>query len=781
MVILPSQKSERTEEFWKGSIDYYIDQYSVNDEEFLEMIKLYNLVSGKLEQQTLNNTTEGPYSHVVNPYNYEGTDKNDKLRKRPARIRNYDIISPLIKVYLGELSRKPMNHQVIVKNADVENVYKEALNEAIEKSLTRQVINALGKNGVDTGMSFPEEDTQEVAAQFKDSYDDRRAIVGQEALDYLKLDLDLKDKYQIGAYDYFSVGRVFTFKEVYRNDINFKVVSPLHIKCIGLPLTGIVEDSEAAVMFNPLTVSEFIDRYRENLPENLLEILEGKRQTVNDEVQNMMSDTIISNGSKLNTQNKINTFVVQWKSLRKIKILTYIDEFGVESELEVDTSYKLNPENGDIKLTTEWINQTLQGVRADIGNEKYYVEKKPLEVDRSEINNISKSKLGFNGRVLIDRLGNIISEAKLLEPYQELVNILHYRAEALLAKSKDKITFIPYDILPDGWTMDKFLHYMDSMSIGFVDGGNEKTIQFLQYIKSIDLSLGNYYEGLYRIINEVKQEAWTLIGMNAPRYGDISGGDGKGVTEQAIFRSSIISTELFRKYFKFIEKDLQGLLDYSKVAWIEGKKGTFINSDGRVTFLNINGTDHLESDYGVFVTDSVDEENKAANLKNLLQPYIQNGGKMAAAAEIINTDNYHKIKSIAKKFDKLQQEFEQQQADAQNKSLERVAEMESADKEKMIDLEKYKADSSYKATVDAALIRINGGDDEKNESEEDSKIQEKIDKRYEEVVKAGIKREEILAKNTNNIRDNKTKVEVAQIAAQAKKMQQKETGTKSKK
>ena len=79
-----------------------------------------------------------------------------------------------------------------------------------------------------------------------------------------------------------------------------------------------------------------------------------------------------------------------------------------------------------------------------------------------------------------------------------------------------------------------------------------------------------------------------------------------GVTssQQAILQSSHITEDLFRKFERMEQRDFQALLEYSKEAWLTGKKSMYVMPDGTQDFLDIDSMQHMESNYGIFVSDA---------------------------------------------------------------------------------------------------------------------------------------------------------------------------------
>ena len=290
-----------------------------------------------------------------------------------------------------------------------------------------------------------------------------------------------------------------------------------------------------------------------------------------------------------------------------------------------------------------------------------------------------------------------------------LYNIYHYRFELTMARNKDKVMMMPMGLLPKEFGKDpitKFLYYMESTSVGFFDETKPNAGAVLSALKAIDMSLGKYAEEMIGLMRAIKEEWWDTLGLNRQRYGDVSASSGKGVTEQAVFRSAIITEEIFRRFDKFTEKDYQGLLDLSKAAWIEGKKGMYINSDGRRAFLDINGIDHLESDYAVFVKDNTKEADKLEAIRQLVHPYAQKGTvKPHMLAEIIDGDNFSKVKSLLSKADKIEADIIENSQEKERKNKLDVQHLKNENDAANRELEIFKTNMDYQKGVDVAMIQ----------------------------------------------------------------------------
>tara|TARA_R110000751_G_scaffold2568_2_gene13797 strand:- start:637 stop:1428 length:792 start_codon:yes stop_codon:yes gene_type:complete len=202
------------------------------------------------------------------------------------------------------------------------------------------------------------------------------------------------------------------------------------------------------------------------------------------------------------------------------------------------------------------------------------------------------------------------------------------------------------------------------------------------------------------------QEWEKLSGVNRQRQGQVGSYEGKGTSQQAIVQSSHITEDLFRKFNRLEQRDLQAMLDYSKEAWLTGKKSMYVMPDGTTDFLDINSMEHMESEYGVFLSDSGKDQDKLQQIKQLSQSMVQNGVPASTIAEMFDAENFSqiklKIKSAEKSMQELQQQQQQAQQEAQQMQLQQAQEqMERDDENKEKDRE---------VQIKVAMIHANDND-----------------------------------------------------------------------
>ena len=91
-------------------------------------------------------------------------------------------------------------------------------------------------------------------------------------------------------------------------------------------------------------------------------------------------------------------------------------------------------------------------------------------------------------------------------------------------------------------------------------------------------------------------------------------------------------------------------------------------SDGTVEFFNLDSLNHMESEYGLFVSNSGKDKDKLDLLKQLSQSMVQNGVPASTIAEMIDADSFSQIKEKIKDAEKTQNELQEAQSKAEQQT-----------------------------------------------------------------------------------------------------------------
>ena len=394
---------------------------------------------------------------------------------------------------------------------------------------------------------------------------------------------------------------------------------------------------------------------------------------------------------------------VYWKSRKKVGFLKYEDpETGAMEEMEVEEGYKISPELAETnaKIDWKWVNEVWEGTRID---GRFYINMNPCVNQRVSLDNPSTCKLPINGRKYSDRNSNNISLVSLGIPYQLNYNIYKYRLELAIARSKDIIAQFDINMIPKKWDMDKFMYYVEGTGIAWVDYNKEGIQLSPQHQSVLDMSIKTIEQYII-LLNSIMEEWEKLSGVNRQRQGQVGQYEGKASSQQAIVQSSHITEDIFKKFARLQQRDLQALLDYSKEAWLTGKKAMYMMPDGTAEFLDLDTMEHMESEYGIFVSNAGKDQDKLDAIRQLSQAMVQNGLPISAVAEMLDTDNFPKIKSNIKAAEKQMQALEQQQQQSQQQSQQQMEQAKLQQEQSKVENDNMNRDKDRQTQLEIAHI-----------------------------------------------------------------------------
>jgi len=741
---IPRQKlplSKKTKKWKEACVEAYIDlsnsgrsSGSTRKESLQSLYEYYNGV-----------IDEADYKYVLKPY---GKSRSNF----PSQMRNYPIIKPIVDLLLGEKSKRPLNFTVTVQNADAVSTKEQAKSDLIYQSFQKQFANELIKNGNFQGQEQDPELPKNIADQFEASYVDNRAIKGQQALNYIMHSQEVHDKFQKAWFHFLVAGEVYTHRGVRNNEPFYEVLNPIDVDYDLDPDLDFVEDGDWALTRKYIHASSVIDSFYEYLSDQQITELEEPRH--------MEADSYLlyadSSGKDPNAYRNrlIEVIQVYWKSRKRIGFLTFIDpETGAMEEKIVEDGFKLPNELRETgaKLEWKWVNEVWEGTRID---GRMYIKIHPVVNQRNSLDNMSTCKLPINGIRYSNINSSNISLVKLGIPYQLNYNIYKYRLELSIAKSKDTIAQFDINMIPKKWDMDKFMYYVEGSGIAWVDYNKEGIQLNPQHQTVMDLSIKTI-EQYITLLEAIMQEWEKLSGVNRQRQGQVGSYEGKATSQQAIVQSSHITEDLFRKFNRMEQRDLQSMVDYSKEAWLAGKKTMYVMPDGTTDFLDLNSLSHMESEYGIFLSDSGKEQDKLEAVKQLSQSMIQNGVPASTITEMFDSDSFTQIKHKIKLAEKTQQELEQQQQQAQQQMEQAKLEQQAKEAEN----ENMNKEKDRETQIKVAMIHARDNDTNAQlnlakgmreldikEREVDIKAQDHKDKAETNRTTATIKREETKSK-----------------------------------
>lgn len=642
------------------------------------------------------------YTYVTNPLG----STNKKFSQFPSRMRNFDILSPVYMLLMGEKRRRGLRYTVVARNSNIESQRAQLEADMTDKMLIQQLIAETvtfkKAQGEQIDVAQTEQITVEKIQKESQSLQDSVAIMGQNALDYIRDYTELDRKF-VECWSYWiCLGRTFSFREPWKDEVHHEPISPKELKYLAGSQIRFIEDAEAVVRRVIMPFTEVCDKFdevegfdkvRKALASRMnMGVTEGFRSA--GYTGNGMSEidpgkmafghmwsNLFGKGQTHSDTDGVAVEHVVWTSEIKVGKLKGINIYGEPYEEEVDHDFQAR--EGE-EIEWGWCKIKAHSYVID---DKYTIGGELLPHTLSEIDKPFSCKNPYNGRVFNLRHTNPVGIMQKGLAFQAKVNIIHYYIEKTMAKNMDKIVILPLGLIAEdrGHTMESTMYYSQSHGFLFVDETKKNFQAAMNGVKVLDADLSAHIDKLWQYLTLVKQEWKELVGVTPAREGQMANSnDGKALMENSVFRSSVMTEEWFAEFEEFEQRDLQYLMEISKYAFHKGKKAMFVNTDKSHILLDVDPELFCYSDYLTRVANSGKDLEDLERAKAQAQALAQNmGGKYTPLLKVIRSNN---ISLLISEMEKVETEFDaQQQAQAQQQqqvaaaiqdSKERVANMD---------------------------------------------------------------------------------------------------------
>lgn len=687
-------------EHTKSVMDHYISASTFVDEIINPKIR-----DVRLFYEAYNNRLPDTYfQYVTNPLN----SAKREYTNWPARLRPYSIIRPNIDLIEGEYERRPLSWTVKVHNQDAVNFMEEQQYQEILTQLQQQFINTLNSQGFDTGMEDQEiEPPAKIKAKYASNYKDQRALMGEAALDIIFDEQHLIEKFKRLFHDWMIAGEVYTYKGITGGRMRYEVVSPLDIDYDKSPDVEYLEDGQWATRRMYLTPADINDKFYKELTEDDIDLIEDENgHLVLRAIGTGMQHTIRDDRDL--RRSKVVVYHVVWKYMVKMGILTYTNELGELEQIEVPEVYKPDKERGE-SVEWFWVNQVWEGYR--ISNNIYFGIQ-PIPNQRNVVNNQSECKLPYNGKRFSDRHSQNVSPVELGLPYETLHRILHFNLEKTIAKSKGKIVVIPQGNIPktDGWDEEKFFYWAEATGFALINTNQPGADKSFNQYSTLDLGLYEHITSLIDLMEYVKREWDELLGITRQRKGNVQASDTVRGTQAAIAQSAVISEKVFSRFEDFVESELRGLLDVSKLAWIDGFSALHQGDDMRTAILQIDPAQYTEANFGVYISRSARDIQDLEMVRQQVQAFAQNGSTPSTIVDVIQAKSLAKLRTLLREAEAKSMEAAQSMKMNEQEGLERLEMIKGQFEELKGYLKERQINLTFDREEDLELLKQSGVD-----------------------------------------------------------------------
>lgn len=706
----------------------------------------YDLVSGTIHMDDL--------ATILNP----GGVIADYI---PKKIQHFPIMNSKLQVLIGEELKRPFDWRAVVTNmsaiSDIERVKKE------------QVLQELTETIEDDSLSMEDYDErlEELDEKFTYNYKDFREIMANEFIRHYSKKLNMPLIFNDGYIDALTVGEEGYDIDIVGGEPSIEKIDPLTMSAFRLGRSNKFEDADIIIFTEYWNPGRILDTYGDQLSkrdikylDNLPDYIMGgtssmgfadprqgfvRTDMLSDEYPTYNSTEVFGNANEFDdyynrapydSDGNVRVMRMRWKSMRKIqKVKKYDPETGEMYFTFYGENYVPDKNLGE---TSEelWINQAWEGALIGGNNHNFdehskdgsygiFIKPKPRLVQYNTIQDPSKCHLGVVGSIYNFNHGKPLSMVDIMKPYNYLYDVIHNRLEDALASSWGAIAELDLALIPEEWSVEKWLYFMkvnhiavrDSFNAGQTGPAAGKLAGSLNNNtqRIIADASGNYIQQLMNLAEWVKTEMGEVAGINRQREGQIANRETVGGVERATLQSSYITERYFAIHNDVKRRSIEAFVENGKIAYI-GKKLSFQYSlsDTSRKILEMDGNEFAENSYGIVVDSSSDVLNLDQKLEGLAQAALQTQrAELSDVMKIwINTNSLaEKIRILQnaerKRYQREQQaqqmqlEAQQQQAEAtiQSKQMELDAQagMNSENNETKILVAQIEADSKLQS------------------------------------------------------------------------------------
>lgn len=721
----PAQKlpmSKKTQAWKEACVDYVV---GAGDSGFGgngrsrsdEMQTYYDLYNSIYNEKDL--------KYVTNPFK-----QDDGF---PAMAQDYNIIKPYVDQLLGEETKRPFNFHPQrtsdIAASELQEKAKEMLMDYIQATIASKLSPEQAAR-YEQALATGEIQTPEAIAKYvQKDYKDIAETEAYHALQFLKRKLNLTHEFYKGWKDALIGGEEIYYIGVINGDPYVERVNPMYFDYEHSLDLEFIDDAAWCRRKMIMSATEIYDRFYDKMSERqlneLLELIDQRPGAGNNpEIRKTSIDYESIKLHKINsfTDNPfdIDHIVVYhccWKSFKKIGFVTLLNpETGEVEEFQVDEDYKVTGTEQSVEW--DWIIEVWEGYR--IGDDMY-IGIQPIEYQHISADNPNSQKLPYTGVVYNNTNSKPRSLVSMMKPLQYMYIVVWYRLELALSRDKGKVAVMDITQIPKSMNIDvnKWMHYLSALGVAFINPYDEgwdipgreggKPSQFNQ-LSSWDLTMSNVIAEYIQLMQKIEDMVAKLTGITPQRQGQIAASELVSNANTAVNMSYHITEPWFWNHNQVKRRVLTMLLNTSKAAWKDNKRYlNYILDDATRAFVQLSDNFFYE-DMDIFVDDSTKNQQYIDQLKQLLQPAMQNGASLLDIAEIITLDNMSMIKNRLEEIEQKRMEQMQQQQQAEQQAQQQMAEQQNQLKEEELmlkeaelDLEKYKVDQDrYKAEQDNA-------------------------------------------------------------------------------
>lgn len=764
LINLPPQQlpfSKKNKKWRKAHLDWADSKtffnYSLVRKSVIHKKINYDLLNGKLHMSDI--------ELVLNP-------DNIKAGFVPDRIQHYPIMNSKLNVLRGEESRRVFDYRVIVTNPNAISEIENNKKEELLKNLQELIANT----------SKSEEEFNQELEKLNDYYtyewQDMREIRGNAILNHYVKEYNIPLLFNNGFMDAVTVGEEMYQCDIVGGEPVIERLNPLKVRIFKSGYSNKIEDADMIIIEDYWSPGKVIDTYYDVLSKKDIEYIENipdhigqasidsmdniderfgyvNNHMVGEEIStdgfyfdpfNLFSDSISNSLLPYDLAGNIRVLRMYWKSRRRIKkVKSYDPETGEEIYNFYPETYVIDKDNGEEEQIL-YINEAWEGTK--IGTD-IYVNMRPRVVQYNRLSNPSRCHFGIIGSIYNLNDSRPFSLVDMMKRYNYFYDVIHDRLNKIMARNWGKLLRLDLAKVPKKWDIEKWMYYAkvngiaveDSFKEGNIGSATGKLAGALNNSSSgvIDAEFGNSIQSQINLLEFIKMEMSEVVGITRQREGQISNRETVGGVERATLQSSHITEWLFVIHDDVKRRVLECFLETAKIAFKgRSKKFPYILSDGSMKIMDVDGDEFAEADYGLVVDNSQGTQELAQKLDMLAQAALQN--QTLSFSTIMRLYNSSSLAEKQRLVERDEQAIQERNAQAQQQQLQSQQQMVQLENEQRLAEMQQKEQANIRdneTKIIIAQIQASNKEDGISEPEDDDEradLREKI-REFDEKLK----------------------------------------------
>jgi hypothetical protein len=682
---IPNSKKTKK---WREDCIRYAENVSVLSNSSVRMNKInirrnYRLFGGKLDMRDV--------EQILNP---EGIDYGVETQK----IQHYPILNSKIDILLGEERNSIIEDRVVISNPS-------AISE-IEEAKIQEIKNRLQADIVDETMSEEERQMrlQEFDLTFNYDYQDLREKNLNELLNHYKTEYNFPAMFNEGYMDALVAKTECYYCYIECGEPKVERVNLQELSFWGSK-SNRIEDYPYVVRERYMSANNILDIWGDQMSDAdyrkfdrlIRGEFEGNNLYVSEDYYHFRygdnptfvdsqgyfkfdDDTDISE-LPYDIGSGIRVLEVFWKSMSQVLAVHYYDEDG-NKQVKFRTPGYIPDEDAGETVKKYWKNEAWHGVMIGAGKDAIFVDVGPCQVQYNRLGNPSKCHFGFVGTIYNNNDYEGMSAVDKLKPLSYQYDVVMAKLNELIARNYGKLTVVDFARVPAGWEVEKWAYFLklgifaiDSMKEGSIGAAKGKLAGGVANTPlTADAELGSSILNYVQLLMNIDASMEKMLGLTPQRMGSVKNRETVGGVERAVAQSSNVTYSMSSKHDDLKIRVEWVFLETAKIAMRgKTKKFPYILSDGSIRHVMLDGNEVSELDLGMVLMNGYDVQSMQQSIDLLAQAKMQNNLLSASAYMELKrmTSISEKIKLLKREEARMRQEAQQaQQQQLQTQQME---------------------------------------------------------------------------------------------------------------